>query len=122
MVNQLRRLQKRRNRRRYRVRNSVRKNSTRACRLSVFRSGRNIYAQLINDEEGRTICAANSLQKGVVDGVGGNKAAAKQVGLAIGRIAQENGITEATFDRGIHSFHGRVAALAEGAREAGLKL
>ena len=70
MVNRTRRLQRRKTRRTYRVRNGIRRCSTRGYRLSVFRSNKNIYAQLINDKDGVTICAANSLQKSVVEGNG----------------------------------------------------
>jgi large subunit ribosomal protein L18 len=88
----------------------------------VFRSNKNIYAQLINDNDGVTICAANSLQKGVFDGHGNTVDAAKAVGKKLGELAVEKGINEATLDRGSYQYHGRVLALADGAREAGLKL
>jgi large subunit ribosomal protein L18 len=88
----------------------------------VFRSNKNIYAQLINDKDGVTICAANSLQKSVVEGNGGTVEAAKAVGKKIAELAAEKGITEATLDRGPCQYHGRVLALADGAREAGMTL
>lgn len=122
MVNAVRTQQKRRTRRTYRVRNGIRRNSTRAHRLSIFRSGKNIYAQLIEESTGNTICAANSLQKAVVDGNGGNVEAAKAVGKKIAELAAEKNITEATLDRGSYRYHGRVAALADAARESGLNL
>ena len=89
-------------------------------RLNVFRSKANIYAQLIDDATGVTICAASTVEKGF-DGFGGNKDAAKKVGEAIAARAKEKGIEEVVFDRGGYLYHGRVAALAEGAREAGLQ-
>ena len=122
MVNTVRRQQKRKSRRTYRVRNAIRRNSTRAHRLSIFRSGKNIYAQIIEEVSGKTVCAANSLQNGVVEGNGGNVAAAAAVGKKIAELAAEKGITEATLDRGSYQYHGRVAALADAARDAGLTL
>jgi large subunit ribosomal protein L18 len=122
MVNRIRTLQRRKTRRTHRVRNGIRRCSTRGYRLSVFRSNKNIYAQLINDKDGATICAANSLQSGVVEGNGGTVSAAEAVGKKIAELAGEKGITEATLDRGSYQYHGRVLALADAAREAGLKL
>ena len=89
-------------------------------RLNVYRSTNNIYAQLIDDVKGVTLCAASSLDKDF-EGNGGNKDAARKVGAAIAKIAAEKGITEVVFDRGGYIFHGRVKELAEGAREGGLK-
>jgi large subunit ribosomal protein L18 len=88
-------------------------------RLNVFRSGANIYAQIIDDVNGVTICAASSIEKGF-EGSGGNREAAKKVGLMIAERAKEKGITTVVFDRGGYIFHGRVQSLAEGAREGGL--
>jgi large subunit ribosomal protein L18 len=122
MVNRIRQLKKRQSRRTFRVRNGLRRNSTRAYRLSVFRSGSQIYAQLINDESGNTVCAVNTLQDGVVSGNGSNIEAARAVGAKIAELALAKGIAEAAFDRGSYRYHGRVAALAEAARDAGLKL
>ena len=122
MVNQSRRLQKRRSRRTFRIRNGVRRNSTRTHRLSIFRSNSHIYAQLINDETGHTVCAANTLQDSVASGSGGTIEAAKSVGAKIAGHAVAQGIQEATFDRGFYRYHGRIAALADAAREAGLNL
>lgn len=104
------------------MRNGLRRNSTRSHRLSVFRSNSNIYVQLISDETGSTVCAANSLQIEVVSGNGNNVEAAKTVGRKIAELALALGISEAAFDRGSYRYHGRVAALAEAAREAGLDL
>ena len=89
-------------------------------RLNVFRSNANIYAQIIDDVNGVTLVAANTLEKGF-EGATGNAEAAKKVGLMIAARAKEKGIEEVVFDRGGYVYHGRVAALAEGAREGGLK-
>lgn len=89
-------------------------------RLAVFRSEKNIYAQIIDDLNGVTLVAASSLDKGF-EGPGSNKEAAKLVGKAIAQKAQEKGIKEVVFDRGGFVYHGRVQSLAEGAREAGLE-
>ena len=89
-------------------------------RLCVYRSAKNIYAQVIDDEKGVTLVAASSLSKDF-DQYGGNKEAAKLVGEAVAKAAIAKGITEVVFDRGGYIYHGRVMALAEGAREAGLK-
>ena len=89
-------------------------------RLNVFRSNANIYAQLIDDVNGVTLVAANTLEKGF-EGATGNAEAAKKVGAALAERAKAKGIEQVVFDRGGYIFHGRVAALAEGAREAGLK-
>lgn len=92
-------------------------------RLSVFRSNKEIYAQLINDDNGTTLVAASSLQKDVKDKINGltKTDAAREVGKALAAKALENGIEHCAFDRGGNLYHGRVKALAEGAREAGLK-
>ena len=89
-------------------------------RLNVFRSTKHIYAQLIDDVAGVTLASASSMEKGF-EGFGGNKEAAKTVGMAIARKAQEKGISEIVFDRSGYIYHGRVKELAEGAREGGLK-
>lgn len=89
-------------------------------RLNVFRSTKHIYAQLIDDVDGVTLASASSMEKGF-EGFGGNKEAAKKVGMAIARKAQEKGISEIVFDRSGYIYHGRVKELAEGAREGGLK-
>ena len=89
-------------------------------RLNVFRSNANIYAQIIDDVNGVTLVSANTLEKGF-EGATGNAEAAKNVGLTIAERAKEKGITEVVFDRGGYVYHGRVAALAEGAREGGLQ-
>ena len=89
-------------------------------RLNVFRSETNIYAQIIDDVKGVTLCAASTLDKSF-SGNGGNKEAAREVGKMIAQKAAEKGITNVVFDRGGYIFHGRVKELAEGAREGGLK-
>ena len=88
-------------------------------RLNVFRSNANIYAQIIDDVNGVTLVAANNLEKDF-EGATGNAEAAKKVGQLIAERAKAKGIEEVVFDRGGYIFHGRVAALAEGAREGGL--
>ena len=89
-------------------------------RLSVFRSESNIHAQIIDDVAGNTLVAASSVEKGF-EGNGGNIEAAKKVGAMVAERALQKGIEEVVFDRGGYVYHGRVAALAEGAREGGLK-
>ena len=87
-------------------------------RLNVFRSEKNIYAQIIDDVAGNTLVAASSL---AIEGNGGNKAAARAVGKLIAERAKAKGIDTVVFDRGGYLYHGRVAELAEGAREGGLE-
>ena len=89
-------------------------------RLNVYRSLSNIYAQLINDVTGETVVAASTIETGLKENYGGNIEAAKLVGEAIAKKALEKGIKEVVFDRGGYLYHGRVAALAAAAREAGL--
>ncbi len=89
-------------------------------RLNVFRSNTNIYAQIIDDVNGVTLVSASSLDKSI-DGYGGNAEAAKKVGELLAERAKDKGISNVVFDRGGYIFHGRVAALAEGAREGGLE-
>ena len=89
-------------------------------RLNVFRSNANIYAQIIDDVNGVTLVAANTLEK-EFEGATGNCEAAKKVGAVLAERAKAKGIEQVVFDRGGYIYHGRVAALAEGAREAGLE-
>ena len=89
-------------------------------RLNVFRSEANIYAQIIDDVAGVTLVSASSLDK-AVEGYGGNVAAAASVGKLIAERAKAKGIENVVFDRGGYLYHGRVKALAEGAREGGLQ-
>ena len=90
-------------------------------RLCVFRSLKNIFAQVIDDTTGTTLAAASSLDADLKENYGGNKEAAKAVGEAVAKKAIAAGITEVVFDRGGYVYHGRVAELAAGAREGGLK-
>lgn len=89
-------------------------------RLCVYRSLNNIYVQIIDDTCGKTLVSASSTEKDF-GAVGGNKEDAKKVGALAAKRAIEKGITEVVFDRGGYLYHGRIAALAEGAHEAGLK-
>jgi len=111
-----------RKKRHLRVRKSVFGTDERP-RLNVFRSLNHIYAQVINDQTGKTLVAASTLDKEVRDAIkyGGNIEAAKAVGAAIAKRALASGIRKVVFDRGGYIYHGRVAALAEAAREAGLE-
>ena len=113
-------LQKRmhREKRRKRVRRKVAGTALRP-RLSVYRSNVHIYAQLIDDDAGETLAAADSRQVGEAEN---RKDAARKVGALIANKASEAGIATVVFDRGGNKYHGRIAALAEGAREGGLKL
>lgn len=104
-------------RRQRRVRGRVKASGR--LRLSVFRSARHIYAQIIDDRNGKTLAAASSLDAKIKQG--GNKQGAEAVGKLIAERAKKAGISEVAFDRGRYPYHGRVRALAEGAREAGLK-
>ena len=92
-------------------------------RLSVYKSNANIYAQIIDDVNGVTLASANTLQKDVAEGLDGksNVAAAEKVGEVVAKRAIDAGITEVAFDRNGNIYHGKVKALAEAAREAGLK-
>ena len=89
-------------------------------RLSVYRSNAHIYAQLIDDRAGHTLAAASSLDDGITRGDDGKTGVARQVGAKLGERATQAGITTCVFDRGGNRYAGRVAALAEGARDAGL--
>ena len=101
-----------------RVRSKI--SGTAQCpRLNVFRSAKHIYAQLIDDNAGVTLCSASTVEKGF-EGFGGNVEAAKKIGAVLAERAKDKGITDVVFDRSGYVYHGRVAALAEGAREGGL--
>ena len=89
-------------------------------RLNVFRSKQNIYAQIIDDTTGTTLVSASTVEKDF-DGYGGNKEAARKVGQTVAERAKAKGIDAVVFDRGGYVYHGRVAELAEGAREGGLQ-
>lgn len=110
-----------RRRRGFHVRNRVKRDSVRP-RLSVFRSHKHIYAQVIDDLEGRTLVAASTQDQELRGqlGYGGNVAAAQAVGKAVAQRALAAGVKEVAFDRREYKYHGRVAALADAAREAGL--
>jgi large subunit ribosomal protein L18 len=109
-------------RRKARVRRAIRKAANGRPRLSVFRSSKQIYAQVIDDERGTTLAAASSLEKDVRDKLksGGNVDAAKEVGRLIAERASAAGVTSVVFDRSGYLYHGRVKALADAAREGGL--
>ena len=108
-------------RRRQRVRTSLRKRAGSRPRLSVHRSGRHIYAQVINDGEGRTVASASTIDKDVKGKGGATTQSAQDVGRRIAERAKEAGVTRVIFDRGGFLFHGRVKALADAAREGGLE-
>lgn len=109
--------------RRARVRRVLKKRANGKPRLSVFRSAQHIYAQVIDDGEGRTVASASTLEKDLRSSLksGGNKDAAIQVGKLVAERARKAGVEAVIFDRGGYLFHGRVKALAEAAREGGLK-
>jgi len=111
-----------RERRRKRLRFQLRRKSGGRPRLSVFRSGKHIYAQVIDDGHGRTVAAASSLDKTLREALktGADKAAAAAVGKLLAERAVAAGIKEVVFDRGSYLYHGRVKALADAAREGGL--
>lgn len=107
--------------RKFRVRNHIRATASRP-RLSVHRSNKHIYAQIIDDAQGKTLAFASTAEKSTLaEGAhGGNKSAAEAVGKLIATRAIEKGVKEVVFDRGHYRYHGRIAALAEAAREGGL--
>ncbi len=109
-------------RRKQRNRSKLRRLGGERPRLSVFRSGKHIYAQIIDDAQGVTVASASSLEKDLRKDLktGADVSAASQVGKLIAERAKEKGVEEVVFDRGGYRFHGRVKALAEGAREGGL--
>ncbi len=107
-------------RRKQRTRIQLRKRLNDRPRLSIFRSGRHIYAQVIDDSKGATLATASTLDKDVKLKTGANSDAAQAVGKAIAEKAIKAGIKEVVFDRGGYKYHGRVKALADAARESGL--
>ena len=111
-----------RERRRERLRFQLRHKAGGRPRLSVFRSGKHIYAQVIDDGQGRTLAAASSLDKGLRAALktGADKSAAAAVGKLVAERALAAGVTAVVFDRGAYLYHGRVKALADAAREGGL--
>ena len=110
-------------RRKARVRLAIRKNAGGRPRLSVFRSSKQIYAQVIDDARGVTLASASTIEKSNRESLktGADKSAAEHVGKLLAQRAMEAGVTEVVFDRGAYMYHGRVKALADGAREGGLK-
>jgi len=116
------RLNKQYDRRQARVRRALKKRASGRPRLSVFRSSKHIYAQVIDDAAGQTLAAASSLEKDLKGSLktGADKAAAAAVGKLIAERAKKAGVAEVVFDRGAYIYHGRVKALAEAAREGGL--
>ena len=117
------RIGKQRQRRRFRVRNRLKRDSIRP-RLSVFRSHKHVYAQIIDDDAGRTLVSASTLEEPLRGELkyGGNKQAAAAVGKTLAERALEAGVTQVALDRRDYRYHGRLAALADAAREAGLVL
>ena len=107
--------------RRRRNRTALRARGGGRPRLSIHRSGRHIYAQVIDDAAGRTVASASTLEKDVRDTSGANVDAASAVGKRVAEAAKAAGVTKVVFDRGGFLFHGRVKALAEAAREGGLE-
>lgn len=103
-----------------RIRKKVR-GTAQQPRLAVFRSVKHIYVQVIDDEQGLTLCAASSAEKGAGANPGGNVAAAQTIGKLIAERAKEKGISKVVFDRGGYIYHGRIKSLADAAREAGLE-
>jgi large subunit ribosomal protein L18 len=121
IANQQRMVQTRRKRRQHRVRNRLSGTAQRP-RLAVFRSSKHIYAQMVNDELGAILVSASSMDSELRAQIkyGGNKAAAATVGRVVAERAKKAGIDKVCFDRRSYKYHGRVAALAQAAREAGL--
>jgi large subunit ribosomal protein L18 len=116
-------MSKRRRRRTFRVRNRIRKSRTTRPRLSVFRSNRHMYAQIIDDEAGRTLVSASTVETELFGPgkVASNKDAATKVGQTLAARAVERGIKEVVFDRGPYKYHGRIQALADAVRQGGVE-
>ncbi len=110
-------------RRKARIRKALRERAYGKPRLSVHRTSKQIYCQIIDDAAGRTLAAASSLEKAQRDGLrtGANVEAAAAIGKLIAERARAAGVTDVVFDRGQYMYHGRVKALADGAREGGLQ-
>lgn len=129
-MKQSKRIAKQRERRRFRVRNRLKHDAAmmraedRRPRMSVFRSNKHMYVQIIDDEAGRVLASASTVERSFREQVayGGNVAAATAVGKTIAQRALEAGIRRVAFDRREYRYHGRIAALAAAAREAGLEL
>ena len=105
-----------------RVRDRLKKASKVRYRLSIFRSSKNIYAQIIDDDKGKTLLSSSTLEKNIKNKFKntGNKEAASEIGKILAEKAKEKGIKKVIFDRGRYVYHGRVKAFADGARKAGL--
>ncbi|MBH71418.1 MAG: 50S ribosomal protein L18 [Alphaproteobacteria bacterium MarineAlpha6_Bin6] len=105
-----------------RVRDRLKKASKGRYRLSIFRSSKNIYAQIIDDDKGKTLLSSSTLEKNIKNKFKntGNKEAASEIGKILAEKAKEKGIKKVIFDRGRYVYHGRVKAFADGARKAGL--
>ena len=116
------RIAKQHQRREYRVRNRVIRDAHGRPRLSVFRSNRHMYAQIIDDAAGKTLVAASTVESEIAGpgGVGSDAESAGKVGKLIAERAVKLGISQVVFDRGSYRYHGRITALADAAREAGL--
>jgi large subunit ribosomal protein L18 len=108
-------------RRKSTVRRAIKEAATGRARLTVFRSSKHIYAQIIDDLKGATVAAASSIEKDMRSKTGANVAAAKAVGKLVAERAIEKGVKDVVFDRGGYLYHGRIKALADAAREGGLK-
>tara|TARA_Y100000590_G_C15285280_1_gene850385 strand:- start:16 stop:375 length:360 start_codon:yes stop_codon:yes gene_type:complete len=113
----------RNNLRKTRIREKIRKSANGRFRLSVFRSSKNIYAQIIDDSKGKTLISYSTLDKNIKSKFKntGNKDAASEIGKVLAEKAKEKGITKVIFDRGKYLFHGRIKVLADSARKAGLE-
>jgi len=110
--------------RRNKIRRSIRKRvkgTAERPRLAIFRSNKEIYAQVIDDIAGHTLVAASSRDKSLASTKGTKVEKSKAVGVAVAKLAADKGVSQVVFDRGGNLYHGRVKALAEGAREGGLK-
>ena len=108
-------------RRRATVRRAIKEAATGRARLTVFRSSKHIYAQVIDDQKGATVAAASSIEKDMRSKTGANVDAAKAVGKLVAQRAIEKGVKSVVFDRGGYLYHGRIKALADAAREGGLQ-
>jgi large subunit ribosomal protein L18 len=108
-------------RRKATVRRAIKEAATGRARLTVFRSSKHIYAQVIDDQKGATVAAASSIEKDMRSKTGANVDAAKAVGKLVAQRAIEKGVKSVVFDRGGYLYHGRIKALADAAREGGLQ-
>ena len=111
------------NKRKLRTRNKLKRVNKNRLRLSIFRSSKNIYAQIIDDNKGKTLIASSTLDKNIKSKFKntGNKEAASEIGKNLAEMAKQKGIKKVVFDRGSYLYHGRIKALADSARKAGLE-